>query len=56
MPVDCGSTTACTAAAHTAASIALPPDRSMSTAASVASGCEVAAIASVARTGDRPGN
>src|SRR5438477_8959829 len=56
MPVDCGSTTPCTAAAQTAASMALPPARSMSIAARVASGCEVAAIASVARTGERPGN
>ncbi len=31
MPVDCGSTTARTAAAVTAASRALPPARSMST-------------------------
>jgi hypothetical protein len=36
--------------------MALPPDRSMSIAASVASGCDVVAIASVARTGERPGN
>ena len=43
-------------AAQTAASMALPPERSISIAASVASGCEVAAIASVARTGERPGN
>ena len=56
MAVDCGSTTACTAAAQTAASMALPPERSIWMAASVASGCEVAAMASVARTGERPGN
>ena len=56
MPVDCGSTTARTAAAVTAASMALPPARKVSTAAAVANGCDVAAIASVARTGERPGS
>ena len=46
MPVICGSTTHSTATAATAASAALPPERITSSAASVASGCEVAAIAS----------
>src|SRR3954471_11885528 len=45
-------------AAHaaTAASAAVPPARSASTAASVASGCEVAAMPSQAMTGERPGS
>jgi len=47
-PVDCGSATAWTAAAATAASTALPPARRISTAAKVAAGCEVAAIPSAA--------
>src|ERR1700686_4342428 len=56
MPVICGSTTHTTAPAPTAASAALPPARSASTAASVASGCEVAAMPSQAITGERPGS
>ena len=56
MPVMCGSTTHNTATAATAASAALPPARSVSTAAKVASGCEVAAMPSLAITGERPGN
>jgi hypothetical protein len=48
MPVWLGSTTASTAAAATAASIALPPRRSTSTAVDVASGFGVAAMPSVA--------
>src|SRR6476619_5953647 len=55
MPVMCGSITHSTATAVTAASTALPPARSTSTAASVASGCEVAAMPSLAITGERPG-
>ena len=42
--------------AATAASAALPPARSVSTAARVASGCEVAAMPSQAITGERPGS
>src|SRR4030095_10467031 len=56
MPVWLGSTTASTAAAATAASIALPPRRRTSTAVEVASGFGVAAMPSVAWTGDRPGS
>src|SRR5579875_874700 len=56
IPVMCGSTTHSTAAAATAASAAVPPSRSVSIAASVASGCDVAAIAWQASTGERPGN
>src|SRR5208283_2535831 len=52
----CGSTTHRVATAATAASAALPPARSMSTAAKVASGCEVAAMPSQAITGERPGS
>ena len=44
MPVDIGSTAASMAAAATAASMALPPARSMSMAASEACGCEVQAM------------
>src|ERR1041385_7817216 len=55
MPVICGSITQSTATAVTAASTALPPERSTSIAASVASGCEVAAMPSLAMTGERPG-
>src|SRR3546814_19526921 len=55
MPVDSGSTTQSTAQAATAASTALPPDRSTSIAASVAAGCDVAAMARVERAAERPG-
>src|ERR1700674_4206378 len=55
MPVMCGSRTPSCAVAVTAASAALPPARRVSIAASVASGCEVAAIASQLKTGERPG-
>src|SRR5689334_18818677 len=55
MPVICGSTTHKVATAATAASAALPPSRNVSTAAKVASGCEVAAIPLRAITGERPG-
>ncbi len=48
MPVDCGSITPSTATAATAASIALPPARSTSSAVSVAAGMEVAAMPLVA--------
>ena len=51
----CGSITQSTATAVIAASVALPPARSTSIAASVASGCEVAAMPSPAMTGERPG-
>ena len=44
MPVDCGSITHSTAAAATAASSALPPSRSTSSAVNVAAGIEVAAM------------
>jgi hypothetical protein len=43
------------ATAVTAASAAVPPPRRVSIAACVASGCEVAAMASHAMTGERPG-
>src|SRR5262245_15839400 len=56
MPVMCGSTTHSTATAVTAASVALPPARSVSTAARLASGCEVAAMPSQAMTAERPGS
>src|SRR5512146_774703 len=56
MPVMCGSTTHKVATAATAASAAVPPSRSTSRAASVASGCEVAAMPLRAITGERPGN
>src|SRR5262245_64992325 len=55
MPVMCGSTTLSTATAVTAASAALPPARRHAIAASLASGCDVAAIPSQAMTGERPG-
>jgi hypothetical protein len=51
----CGSITHNTATAVNAASTALPPARSTSMAASVASGCEVVAMPSAAITGERPG-
>ena len=54
MPVIIGSTTESTAAAATAASIALPPCSSTPSAASVASGWLVAAAPCGAYTGDRP--
>src|SRR5690348_16270459 len=56
MPVMCGSTTHNTAQAATAASAALPPSRRMSIAARLASGCDVAAMASREITGERPGS
>ena len=56
MPVMAGSTTQSVATAATAASAAVPPARSASMAASVASGCDVAAMPSQAMTGERPGN
>ena len=56
IPVICGSTTHSTATAVTAASTALPPARRVSTAARLASGCEVAVIPSQAMTGERPGS
>src|SRR5258708_36272505 len=56
MPVMCGSTTQSPATGVTAASTALPPARNTSMAASVASGCEVAAMPSLAITGERPGS
>ncbi len=55
MPVMCGSSTPSAATAVTAASAALPPARSVSSAATLASGCEVATIPSSANTGERPG-
>src|SRR5688572_18678942 len=55
MPVIAGSTTHSTATAATAASAAVPPAFSVSTAVRVASGCEVAAMPSQAMTGERPG-
>jgi hypothetical protein len=52
---DCvGSTTACMAAAQTAASTALPPSRSTSIAARVAMGCEVATMPSRPNASERP--
>jgi len=48
MPVDCGSITHSTAQAAMAASSALPPARSTSSAVRVASGIDVAAIPWVA--------
>jgi hypothetical protein len=56
MPVDCGSTTHCTAQAATAASIALPPSCRTRIAVMVASGWEVAAMPFSARTAERPGS
>ena len=55
MPVMAGSTTHSTAVAQMAASTALPPLRSISMAASVAAGCDVAHMALRAMTGERPG-
>src|SRR3977135_3782564 len=55
MPVMCGSSTPSAATAVTAASAAVPPARSVSSAATLASGCEVATIPSSANTGERPG-
>src|ERR1043166_2519443 len=55
MPVIAGSTTPSSATAVTAASAAVPPARNVSIAACVASGWEVAAMASLAMTGERPG-
>ena len=51
----CGSAIASTAAAAIAASTALPPARNWSSAVSVASGCEVAAIALAAMAAERRG-
>jgi hypothetical protein len=56
MPVDCGSTTHCTAQAATAASMALPPACSTLTAVIVARGWEAAAMPVVEWTGERPGS
>ncbi|GAB2175361.1 hypothetical protein DLREEDagr8_09190 [Dongia sp. agr-C8] len=55
IPVIAGSTTARTAAAAMAASIAVPPASSISMAVSVAEGCDVAAAAWPATTTERPG-
>jgi hypothetical protein len=55
MPVLCGSTTHCMAAAAIAASAALPPERNTSSAVSVALGCDVAAMPFAAIAADRPG-
>ena len=44
MPVDCGSITPSSAQAATAASAAVPPERSTSIAVSAASGCDVATM------------
>src|SRR5258707_15366783 len=54
MPVDCGSITASSAEAATAASAAVPPARITSTATSAAAGFEVATIAFWAWTVERP--
>src|SRR5260370_6117618 len=54
MPVDWGSITPSSAHAATAASAAVPPERSTSIAVSAASGCDVATIAFWAWTVDRP--
>src|SRR5579864_5434595 len=51
----CGSTTPSNATAATAASAAVPPALSTAIAASLASGWEVAAMPSQAKTGERPG-
>src|SRR6266550_855689 len=56
MPVCVASTTPSSAMAATAASIALPPRRSTSSAVSVASGCEVAAMTRIANASERPGS
>jgi hypothetical protein len=55
MPVMWGSVTQSTAEAVTAASTALPPSRSTSTAAKVARGEDVAAMLLAATAGDLPG-
>jgi hypothetical protein len=55
MPVIAGSTTHCTATAASAASIALPPALSISIAANVASGCDVAAMPFSPSAAERPG-
>src|SRR5579872_283 len=54
MPVDCGSITASSPEAATAASAAVPPARSTSIAVSAASGWDVATMAFWAWTVDRP--
>src|SRR5262249_19173814 len=51
----CGSMTPCSAIAAMAASTALPPLRSMSTAASVTAGCEGAAMPRSPTASERPG-
>src|SRR5580704_685577 len=56
MPVEPASTTHWTAQAVTAASIALPPSRSASTAASVAAAWDVAAMPFLPTASDRPGS
>src|SRR5215813_1612884 len=53
MPVCVASTTP---SAATAASIALPPRRSTSSAVSVARGCDVAAITRILSASERPGS
>src|SRR5579863_2484689 len=55
-PVEPASTMHCTAHAVTAASMALPPSRMASMAASVARACEVAAMPLRLTAGDRPGS
>src|SRR5215467_13788572 len=55
MPVMWGSTTASVAAAATAASAAVPPALRVSMATWLASGWDVAAMPSQARTAERPG-
>src|SRR6476659_1943026 len=54
MPVDCGSITASSALAATAASAAVPPARITSMATSAAAGCDVATMAFWAWTVERP--
>src|SRR5215831_3893844 len=54
MPVLCGSATHCTATAAIAASTALPPERSTSSAVNVANWFEVAAMPLAATAADRP--
>ena len=56
MPLPVGSTSPSSAFAAIAASIAFPPFFITSSATWVASGCEVAAMAEVASTGDRMAN
>src|ERR1700716_4391830 len=55
MPVMGASSPPSAATAVTAASAAVPPARSVSSAATLASGCEVATIPSSANTVERPG-